>query len=170
MIIMYNSEICKNALQGSIYSHKLSDDAPLENLEVDSYDYDKIKEFVKNSIILLNYNTTHRPVIIEILNILGKNSDEFIIDKYKYIGFYWNGIPILRIKQSKNDTNDRELHVSIHRYNKEKNSLISEKKTNKIITFGICASIIIAGIITLMTCIKKYKPDKKNDKFTSTFL
>jgi hypothetical protein len=146
-------------LRSSIYSHRLSEDDPLESLDVESYNYDNIKEFVKNSIILLNYNTTHRPVIIEILNILGENSDEFIINQYKYIGFYWNGIPILRIKQHKNDVKDRELHISIHRYNKEKMALIAEKKTNKIIIFGIGTSIIIAGIITLMNFIRKSNKD-----------
>jgi len=156
---MYIDNICNQALRSSIYSHRLSEDDPLESLDVESYNYDNIKEFVKNSIILLNYNTTHRPVIIEILNILGENSDEFIINQYKYIGFYWNGIPILRIKQHKNDVKDRELHISIHRYNKEKMALIAEKKTNKIIIFGIGTSIIIAGIITLMNFIRKSNKD-----------
>lgn len=156
---MSNNNLFKTALQGAIYSHKLSEDDPLEYFEVDSYNYDKIKEFVKNSITLLNYNTTHRPVIIEILNILGENSDEFIIDQYKFIGFYWNGIPILRIKQNKTDVKERELHISIHRYNKEKSSLIADKKSNKIIILGIGASIIIAGVVTLTTFIRKYKND-----------
>ena len=159
---MPNNDLCKSALQGAIYSHKLSEDDPLEYLEVDSYDYNKIKEFVKNSITLLNYNTTHRPVIIEILNILGENSDEFIIDQYKYIGFYWNGIPILRIKQNKTGVKERELHVSIHRYNKEKMSLLADKKSNKIIVFGIGASIIIAGVVTLMTFFNKRKLEESS--------
>ena len=162
---MSNSDLFKNALQWAIYSHKPSDDEPLEDYEVESYDYNKMKEFVSGSIILMNYNTTHKSIIIEILNVLGENSDEFIIHQYKYIGFYWNGIPILRIKQTKVDVKDRELHISIHRYNKEKASLIAEKKTNKIIIFGIGASIIIAGVITLMTFIKKPKSITVEESF-----
>lgn len=157
-----SNNLCKQALQDSIYSHKLSDDVPIDSIILDNYDYNKIKNFIKSSVILLNYNKSHKPIMIEIIDILNKNKDEFFIDQYKYLGFYWNGIPVLRITQNKIDATDRELHISIHRYNKEKTLLQSEKRINTIIGCSIGVSVLVAISFSIMTIMKKIynKKDK----------
>lgn len=154
MLMGKNNNILKDALHGSIYSHNVSDDDAMESIELDTFDYKQIKEHIKNSSILLNYNTTHKPIITEIIDVFEENKDEFIIDQYSHIGFYWNGIPIIRIKFNTN-VKQKELHISLHRYNKEKIALETEKTTQKILMFGLGSSLIIGGVVAVMAFLRQ---------------
>jgi hypothetical protein len=149
------SDLLKEALRGSIYSHKPCEDEFVETISLDSFDCDKIKEHVKTSSNLLNYNVTHKPIILEILETLQKNKDEFIVDKYKHTGFYWNGVPIFRVNLTTDDVQTtRELHISLHRYNSEKSSIGSEKKIQNMLIYGLVGSLIIGAGVTMAAIFK----------------
>lgn len=154
------SETLKNVLRGSIYSHKVSEEEPIEQIELEEFNFDKIRETIKKSSSLLNYNTTHKPIIMEILKILENNKDEFIVDQYKFTGFYWNGIPILRIELKSNDNQkdyitNKELHISLHRYKKEKTYIEAEKRTHKVLMFGLGGSLLLGSLIAAFSFFRK---------------
>jgi hypothetical protein len=167
---MSRSDILKSALRSSIYSHKVSVEEPIDKIElieedIDiqennsitenefNFDFDEVINKVNTSSKLLNFNTTHKPMILEILDLIKNNQEEFIINKYQYTSFYWNGIPIFRIELKPiniDKVKTKELHISLHRYDREKQSILSEKKTQKILMFGLGGSLLL-GIVAMLT-------------------
>jgi len=155
MSIINSNEIGKSALNSAIYSHKLTSDDAKETIKINSFDVTKIKEKVTTSPSLLNFNTTHKPIIMEILDILDKNKDEFVVEQYKYTGFYWNGILMLRIELDKSDVKDTELHISLHRYKREKNAIEADNRIHKILMAGLAISLLIGGIMAGVSLLKR---------------
>lgn len=92
------NELKFKALEASVYCPPFKDEDAIKTLDIDGdFDVEKLKDEVRRSVSLLSYNVSYRPLILEILDILDQNAPHFLIDKQKYITFYWSGILILKI-------------------------------------------------------------------------
>lgn len=143
-----------NALEASVYCPNHGDEKPIDGVElIQEFDIEKIKDHVKNSVPLLSYNKSHRPVIIEILDVLDQYKSEFLVDQQKYICFYWSGILIYKVTIKKeNDElhHEKELHVSLQKYKTERDNMM----WNRNFMYGVYGSIFV-GFGAL--CLKYYK-------------
>lgn len=153
MYILNPLDIKKKALNSSLYSHQISQDKPTALITLSHLDFPSIRSHIQNDPALLNFNTTHKPIILEILDLLEQYNNDYVIDQYKHIGFYLNGIPLVRIHLDSLD-NLRELHISLHRYTNEKSRIETDNRTNKLFIYGITGSFLIGGIMTAVSFFK----------------
>lgn len=143
------------ALESAIYCPPYKEENAIETIELNEFDIDKVKEQIRKSVALLSYNKKYRPLIIEIMDILDQNRDEFLLDQQKYISFYWNGILILRLIMNKDVKHDKQLHVSLQKYASEKDQRIADNKMSRIILFGLTGSLLLGGIVTGLALWKR---------------
>lgn len=144
------------ALETACYCPKYNDnDTFIDSLEIGNFDTEKIKEQVRNSVPLLSYNDSHKPLIIEILDVLDQYRHNFLIDHQKHIGFYWSGIPVYRIDISNDIPHNKLLHISLQKYKSEKEDIESEHKTQKLLMYGLGGSLLLGGIIAGLTLFRK---------------
>lgn len=145
------NDIKFKALESSVYCPPFKDEEALKTIELDGeFDVEKLKDEVRRSVTLLSYNISYRPLILEILDILDQNSPFFLIDKQKYITFYWCGRLILQINISngiEDSKNQKQLHVSLQKYKTEKNRLVEESKSHTMMMFGFGGSTMLAGVL-----------------------
>lgn len=171
--------INKNALNASTYSHIVDfKNIPHHTIEYDVYYLEGIIFDILNSTELIDFGLSKRDSIIEILNVFKNNNDEYkAIKYYKYIGFYWNGKLVLRLINNGNidDNNvndDKELHISLHRYHDEKNIYKENKNINKFLVFGasLVVGVIIASSINMYATKQMYNNFSSNLKSISDSL
>lgn len=138
------------ALQNAIYCPPHKDDNAIETVEIESFDNNQIKDLIRKSVALLSYERRYRPLILDVLDVLDENKEEFFLHHMRYITFYWNGILILRINISSVEEcieNNKQLHVSLQKYQKG----IEEKKLDRYIMAGVGGSITLAALFGFMT-------------------
>jgi len=143
------------ALEASTYCPKYSDEKAIDSITMEEFDVEKIKDHIRTSIELLSYSRSHKMSMIEILDVLNENKHIFLIDKQKYISFYWSGILIYRITILKGVAENKQLHVSLQKYKIEKEAIASEKTTQKLIMIGLGGSLLVGSIIALVTVFRK---------------
>jgi len=138
------------ALEAAVYCPNHGDDKPIDSVELLEFDVEKIKDHVKNSVPLLSYNKSHRPIIVEILDVLDQYRSEFLVDQHKYICFYWSGILVYKVvvKKSSEATHDKELHVSLQKYKTERDNLVWNRK--------FMFSMVIASVAIFGVSLAKY--------------
>lgn len=135
------------ALEASVYCPPYKEENPIETINLDDeFDVEKVKGMIKQSVDLLSYSKKYRPLIVEILDILDHNRHEFLLDKQKYITFYWSGILVLLIEINKDVPHNKQLHISLQKYKQEKEERLSEKKTTRLLYIGIGISIILGSL------------------------
>jgi len=139
------------ALEASHYCPPYKEDTFIEHFNLDKFDVDDAKDQVRKSVALLSHNKPYRGYILEILDILDQNKYDFLIDQHKYISFYWSGIPVLQFEINSDIKHNKQLHISLQKYKTEKNEKMSDKKINKLIIFGLAASLILGSIVTGLT-------------------
>lgn len=142
------------ALEGAVYCPPFKDENAIETLELDEFNVEKVKTLIRDSIPLLSYSKKFRPLILEILDILEENRNDFLVDQQRYISFYWNGILIVRIIIDKDVGHDKQLHVSIQKYVTEKEEIVKDKKWTRITGAGIVGVLTLGVIITGMAFFK----------------
>ena len=150
-----NKDLRYKAILSSINCVPFKDDNPIESLTIsDNFDLDYIINFIEQSEKLLTIGFNFTPLLAEILQVLHDNGNEFLLWKQKQIGFYWHGNLILKIINNSQDSN-KIMYISMHKYQIEKESKISEKKNNRIIMAGLGGSLLIATVITTLSFLKK---------------
>lgn len=159
MNLSENPDIQLKALGKSHYCAPYKYDNFIETIELDVYDGEIAKEKVKQSVQLLSYNNPYREHIVEIIDVLDTNKTIFLTDMHKYISFYWSGTPILLITIGSGVSKEKQLHISLQKYINKKEELISDKKQSRLITFGLCTTLLIGGFVMAMAIFKK----KTND-------
>ena len=142
------------ALIESVYCPPFKEDNAIETIDLNEFEIEACKESIKNSIALLSYDKSYKPLIIEILDILDRNKFEFLLEQHKCIAFYWNGILILRINIKKEVMHNKVLHISLQKYKNEKEHRISDKKTNRILMAGLGGVLLIGTLIAGVTLFK----------------
>lgn len=142
-----NDRLHSKALQNHVYYPPYKEENALETIKVNEYDLDKIKESVRDSVEILSYNTNYKPMILEILDILHQNRSDFLVDQQKYISFYWSGMLVLRIIIEKEVPHNKQMHISMQKYQSSKEDLIREKKMDKIILAGLGGAVVFGGIL-----------------------
>lgn len=150
-----NDSIKFKALERSHYCPPYKEDSFIETFELEEFDVDKAKEEVRGSVAILSHSNRYRELIIEILDVLDRNKGEFLTDKHKYISFYWSGIPVLLLKIENGVNNERQLHISLQKYKSDKRDIISDKKTNRFIMFGLGTTLVLGGILVGVTLFRK---------------
>ncbi len=143
------------ALEASVYCPPFKDENAIETIVLNEFDVEKAKEQIRASVNLLSYNKKYRPLIVEILDVLNHNKQDFLVDQQKYISFYWNGILILRLEINKDVSHDKQLHISLQKYASEKEERISENKMSKLTLVTIGISLLVGGIIAGLTLFRK---------------
>lgn len=151
-----NVEIKLKALQRAHYNPQFKEDNPIEIIKLDQgFDLESVKNEVRKSVRLLSYETSYKPLILEVLDVLHENKDLFFLDRHKYISFYWSGFNLCLIElKDKDDTENKQLHVSLQKYKHEKESLMYERKNQRIMLFGFGGSLLIGGILIGMALIR----------------
>jgi hypothetical protein len=155
-----NDDINFKALEQSVYCPPYKEENAIETIVLDEFDVEKAKASVRDSVALLSYQRSYRPLIIEILDILDQNKAHFLVDKQRYISFYWSGILVLQIKTQNEDSgHGKQLHVSLQKYKVEKERLedkqTREKLNNNMLLFGFGGSLLIAGGVAAYAMFKK---------------
>lgn len=143
------------ALEASVYCPPYKEDNPVETIKLENFDIEKVKDSVRSSVNLLAYEKQHRQLILEILDILDERGNFFLLDQQKYLSFFWNGIPLLRICFDKEVNHDKQLHISLSKYKSEKETMTSDKKLT-VLTLGAAGiSVFVGGIILGYTFLKR---------------
>ncbi len=156
-----SDDIKFKALEQSVYCPPYKEENAIETVELDSkFDVEKAKSAVRDSVALLSYQRSYRPLIIEILDILDQNTAHFLVDKQNYISFYWSGILVLQIIVKNEDAaHGKQFHVSLQKYKVEKERLeekmAKEKMNNNMLLFGFGGSIIVALGVSVYAFWKK---------------
>jgi hypothetical protein len=156
-----DNDIKFKALEQSVYCPPYKEENAIETIILDDeFDVEKAKAGVRDSVALLSYQRSYRPLIIEILDILDQNTAHFLVDKQKYISFYWSGILVLQIVTKNEDSgHGKQLHVSLQKYKVEKERLEDkqekEQLNNKMMLFGFGGSLIVAGGVAAYAFFKK---------------
>jgi len=148
-------DIKYKALNESVYCPPFKEENAIETIHMNTFDIEEVKKLIKESVTLLSYDKNYKPLIVEILDVLNKNKYEFLLDKQKYISFYWNGILILRIIFDNEVNHDKQLHISLQKYKTVKDEKIHDKKFNRLLTFGLAGSLVLGGIIVALTFFGK---------------
>lgn len=149
-----DDDIKFKALEAAVYCPPFKEENAIENIELDEFDIEKAKEAIRKSVALLSYNKKYRPLILEIFDVLDQNKHEFLVDQQKYLSFYWNGILILRVKINKEVAHDKQLHVSIQKYESGKEERISDRKMSRFVMMGVGGSLAVASLIGLITIFR----------------
>jgi len=143
------------ALEKAVYcpefKEKDEQTKPIEEIKLGEFDVEKAKDQVRSSVNLLSYEKSHRPIIIEILDVLERNKNEFLMDKQKYITFYWNGILVMRITIDHHVDHNRQLHVSLAKYSDVKKNLISDKKNMFMFKLGMISLGLLGGVVAIFS-------------------
>lgn len=151
-----NNTIKLKALEGSHYCPPYKADNFIETFEIDNFDVEDIKDKVRKSVQLISYDNPYRELILEILDVLYLNKNDFLTDMHKYISFYWSGIPVLLLEVKEGKTVDKQLHISLQKYKTDKRDLIAEKKKDRMILGGLGATLFIGGIVVAKILFKNY--------------
>lgn len=149
-----SDDIKFRALEAAVYCPPFKEESAIETIEMDEFDVEKAKEGIRKSVALLSYNKKYRPLIVEILDVLDQNKNEFLLDQQRYLSFYWNGILILRININKDVAHDKQLHVSIQKYETGKNERLNDRKMSRFVMMGVGGSFTVAALIGLITIFK----------------
>lgn len=152
-----NNDINFKSLEASIYCHPFKEDIAIDTIIVDKFDCEKIKDKIQKSIPLLNYDKTYKPLILEIIDILDQNKNDFLVDQQKYISFYWNGMLIFRIIINKDVKHDKQLYISLQKYINEKEERLSDKNLAILTSIGIIGIITIGIVVGIMLFRSKVK-------------
>lgn len=142
-----NDKLLFKALQNHVYYPPYKEENALESITVDEYDLDKIKDQVRDSVEILSYSTNYKQIILEILDILHKNRNDFMVDQQKYINFYWSGMLVLRVTVQKEVQHNKQMHISMQRYQNAKEDLIRDKKMDKLMLTGLGGAVVVGGVI-----------------------
>lgn len=137
------------ALESSVYCPLYKEENAIETVELDGeFDVEKIKTAVRDSVELLSYQKSHRPEILEILDVLDQNNANFLVDKQNYISFYWSGVLVLRVNVNRDSVNShsKQLHVSLQKYKVEKAKLIDSNWNNFWINCAYSVSTFLTGV------------------------
>lgn len=136
-----------NALEASVYCPNYSEEKPIDEVIISQeFDVEKAKDHIKNSVALLSYNKSHKPLIIEILDVLDQYKSEFLVEQQQYICFYWSGILVYKVTIKKDNEigHKKELHVSLQKYKNEKENMT----WNRNFMYGVyMAGVAGVGII-----------------------
>ena len=163
-VSMKTNKIKFKALETSVYCPVFKDEDFIDEIELDGkFDIETVKTGVRESVELLSYNKSYKPLILEILDVLDQNSNAFLIDNQKYISFYWSGIPIFRIIMNKEVKHNKQLHISLQKYQTEMDDIIKENKTNLMIFIGIGTTVFLGGILVGLS-LWKFKSNQKKNK------
>jgi hypothetical protein len=154
-----NTEIKFKALEKSHYCPPYKEDNFIETIELESFNGDEAKDKVRDSVQLISHNNPYRKYIIEILDVLNSNKDDFLTDMHKYVSFYWSGVPVLLINIKDGIIKDKQLHISLQKYKSEKRELISDKKQARMIMAGLGTTILLGGFIIGMNVFKRSVSD-----------
>lgn len=151
--MLINKQLKKEALSISIYSHKVSNEEPRVSIELKELDIEIMIDEISKNPTLTNFKDSHQPIIKEILETLKNNKEELMAVNQKYIGFYHNGILILRFK-FENYKTEKEWHISIHRYKNKKTTIEKEIRTNRIMVATIAGSMLFSSFIFGLSYLK----------------
>lgn len=150
-----NLDIKLKALGSTHYCSPYKQDNFIETFELETFDVDKAKQMVRDSVPLLSYSESYRPYIIEILDVLAIYNSDFLTNQHKYISFYWSGIPVLQFVINNGNIADRQLHISLQKYKTKKADIISDKKISRVVIFGVVGTLILGGVITGLAFLRK---------------
>ena len=155
-LVLNLNKIKTQALEKILYCPQYKEEPSLVTIELEKeFDGDTIIEQIKNSVELLNYDDTLKPVLIEIVELMKDNRRKFLIDEQKYISFYWNNMLILLLKINKDVKHNKQLHVSIQKYKEEISERISDRRLNRLLTLGVGGTIMLGVTIALVSFMKK---------------
>lgn len=145
-----DNDIKFTALESSVYCPPFKEENPIEHLQLDGeFDVERAKNGVRDSVSLLGYQRSYRPLILEILDVLSQNTAHFLVDKQNHITFYWSGILVLRIDINRKEKveHQKQLHVSLQKYKVEKSKLLNESYNNKLMMLGLTGTAAIGGLL-----------------------
>lgn len=152
------------ALEASVYHPEFKRDKPIASLELDEFDAGAIKEHIRSNIDLLSYNRSHRPLLIEIIDVLDQNRQNFLIASQKYFSFYWNGRLIYQVIIKGTFEHNKDCHISFHKYKTEKarlqmacDSLEREKSFYRWSGWALFASVAIIGVCQVASLAKRFR-------------
>ena len=145
-----DNDIKFTALEGSVYCPPFKEENAIAHLILDGeFDVEKAKVGIRESVDLLSYQRSYRPLILEILDILDQNRAHFLVDKQNHITFYWSGILVLRIDINRDVAveHKKQLHVSLQKYKVEKSRLLAERKANNLVFLGMGGTAVVSGLL-----------------------
>jgi hypothetical protein len=155
------NDIKFKALEQSVYCPPHKEEIAIETVNLDGdFDVEKAKVEVKQSVALLSYQRSYKPLIIDILDILDQNTAHFLVDKQNHITFYWSGILVLQINIHNDDSNHgKQLHVSLQKYKVETEKLeekaANERFNTNLLIFTLGGSVLVGGLVTMWAIFKK---------------
>ena len=132
--IIENLDIKVASLEESISYPPYKETEGLKTIEVDSFNYDLIKEKLVSA---ENIDGEKLILIEEIIKLLDGHKLKFSIDNHNYIGLYWRGLPMLIIK-TKSINTQTMMYVAVKSY-KDELEKRSNSKLGSRIMMGVAA-------------------------------
>ena len=152
------------ALEASVYHPEYKQETPIAQLELKEFDAGIIKEHIRGSVDLLAYNRAHRPLLIEIVDVLDQNKQNFLIDSQQYFSFYWNGRLVYQVLIKGEFEHTKDCHISYYKYKTEKarlhtarDQLVRELQFYRWAGWSMFASVAIIGICQAASLIRKIR-------------
>lgn len=134
--IIGNQDIKLASLEEAISYPQYKEVDGLTTIEVESFNYDLIKE---NLASVESIDGEKLMLIDEIIKLLDENKLKFSIDKHNYIGLYWRGLPMLIIK-TKETQMQTMMYVAVKTYKDE-----FEKRSNSKLGSRIMIGVAVIG-------------------------
>lgn len=143
-----NLDIKLNALEEAISYPSLKKQAFGDAciIEVETFDYDIIRQKIKDNEKLTNLEGTKMDLILEVLKLLNDYKIKYNVELHNIIGFYFRGLLLLVLKVTGNQVNnqDRMIYVSVKVYKDELNQSLSDKKLSRYVA-GIFVGLLLIG-------------------------
>lgn len=146
-------ELKHTALMSSVYFQDRINDVPIDQIDFDyNLDTEAVKEHMRNSVLLFSNNKNYRHMIVEILDVMNQYRQDFLMDNNNCIIFSWNGLVIYKINMNKDKqfNHNKQLHVSLQKYNTEKEILKKKQEAhdmdlslNRVMYGGLVALVVL---------------------------
>ncbi len=142
------------ALEAAVYSPQYKEEEPIDEIVFqEELDVEAVKEHMRGSVPLTSYNRDHYLQMVEILDVLHQYRNNFLVDHYRYITFYWSGVLVFRITVDKEVTHNKQMHISVQKYKSEYEKLEQERRYDEQAywrnVYGLSAAVVLAtGIVT----------------------
>ena len=146
-IIYYNimSEDKLASLEEAISYPPYNEIKGLTTIDVDSFDYDTIREKIHSSDSMGNIEGEKLNLIDEMIKLLASNKKKFNIDTHNYIVLYWRGLPMLVIK-TKGSNTQTMMYIAVKTYKDELSKKTMTKFGSKIV-FGAGVALVATSLL-----------------------